>query len=151
MVVKKLFLWIGPLYLALFLVAGCEVAFFVSWPFIFSSFLSTWLKRNFFWWVGPSELPFWTSWLGLRKFKNPKLQILTRKQKPLTGCLNIEGGFFGELVQNYIFGVVGWGVTFFGELAHFNDFASNLCRCISQHILTISLKIYVRTSSFLSS
>ena len=33
------------------------------------------------------------------------------------GCLNIEGGFFGESVQNYIFGVVGWGVTFFGELA----------------------------------
>ena len=33
------------------------------------------------------------------------------------GCLNIEGGFFGELVQNSIFGVVGWGVTFFGELA----------------------------------
>ena len=33
------------------------------------------------------------------------------------GCLNIEGGFFGELVQKYIFGVVGWGVTFFGELA----------------------------------
>ena len=66
------------------------------------------------------------------------------------GCLNIEGGFFGELVQNYIFGVVGWGVTFFGELAHFNDFASNLCRCISQHILTI-LRLGPFRSTFLVS
>ena len=44
---KKLFLCVGPLYLALFLVAVCEVAFFVSWPFR-TTFLSRWLGSSFF-------------------------------------------------------------------------------------------------------